>query len=100
MGVFVPIWLVLRRREATNLGVFDPCPFALISPYSNGAVQIRLWVWSSLNKGIWWLLCLGSVPGAVWGESPIHPGHPDLISASPTQEPPPSPFWQLTRTMV
>ena len=38
--MFVPIWLVLRRREATNLGVFDP--FALMSPYSNGAVQIRV----------------------------------------------------------
>ena len=23
LGVFVPIWLVLRRREAANLGVFD-----------------------------------------------------------------------------
>ena len=42
MGVFVPIWLVLRRCEATNLGVFDLCHFALISPYSNGAVQIRV----------------------------------------------------------
>ena len=40
--VFVPIWLVLRRCEATNLGVFVPCRFALISPYSNGAVQIRV----------------------------------------------------------
>ena len=42
LGVFVPIWLVLRRREATNLGVFDLCHFALVSPYSNGAVQIRV----------------------------------------------------------
>ena len=42
MGVFVPKWLVLRRCEATNLGVFDPCHFALIWPYSNGAVQIRV----------------------------------------------------------
>ena len=42
MGVFVPIWLVLRRCEDTNLGVFDLCHFALISPYSNGAVQIRV----------------------------------------------------------
>ena len=42
MGVFVPIRLVLCRCEATNLGVFDPCHFALISPYSNGAVQIRV----------------------------------------------------------
>ena len=40
--MFVPIWLVLRRCEATNLGVFDLCHFALISPYSNGAVQIRV----------------------------------------------------------
>ena len=26
-GVFVPIWLVLPRREATNLGVFGLCDF-------------------------------------------------------------------------
>ena len=38
LGVFVPIWLVLPRCEATNLGVFDLCHFA----YSNGAVQIRV----------------------------------------------------------
>ena len=38
--MFVPIWLVLPRCEATNLGVFVLCHFALISPYSNGAVQI------------------------------------------------------------
>ena len=25
MGVYVPIWLVLPRCEATSLGVFDPC---------------------------------------------------------------------------
>ena len=42
MGVFVPIWLVLRRCEATNLGVFDLCHFALISPYLHGAVQVRV----------------------------------------------------------
>ena len=42
LGMFVPIWLVLRRCEATNLGVFDLCHFALISPYSNGAVQTRV----------------------------------------------------------
>ena len=42
LGVFVPIWLVLRRRKATNLGVFDLCHFALISPYSNGVVQIQV----------------------------------------------------------
>ena len=29
LGVFVPIWLVLRRCEASNLSVFD---FALVSP--------------------------------------------------------------------
>ena len=40
--MFVPIRLVLRRCEATNLGVFDLWHFALISPYSNGAVQIRV----------------------------------------------------------
>ena len=40
--MFVPIWLVLRRCEATNLGVFALGHFALISPYSNGAVQIRV----------------------------------------------------------
>ena len=38
LGVFVPIWLVLPRCEATNLGVFD----LSFSPYSNGAVQIRV----------------------------------------------------------
>ena len=27
------------------------CLICVISPYSNGAVQIRLWVWSSLNRG-------------------------------------------------
>ena len=44
MGVFVPIWLVLPRCEPTNLCVcvFVLCHFALISPYSNGAVQIRV----------------------------------------------------------
>ena len=30
LGVFVPIWLVLPRCEATNLGVFDLCHFALL----------------------------------------------------------------------
>ena len=38
LGVFVPIWLVLRRCEATNLDVFDLCHFAR----PNGAVQIRV----------------------------------------------------------
>ena len=30
LGVFVPIWVVLLRCEATNLGVFDLCDFALL----------------------------------------------------------------------
>ena len=30
LGVFVPIWLVLLKREATSLGVFDLCHFALL----------------------------------------------------------------------
>ena len=30
MGVFVPIWLILHRCDATNLGVFDLCHFALL----------------------------------------------------------------------
>ena len=30
LGVFVPIWLVLHRCEARNLGVFDLCHFALL----------------------------------------------------------------------
>ena len=30
LGVFVPIWLVLHRCEATSLGVFDLCRFALL----------------------------------------------------------------------
>ena len=42
LGVFVPIWLVLPRCDATNLGVFDLSHFAFISPYSNRAVQIRV----------------------------------------------------------
>ena len=35
--MFVPIWLVLPSCEATNLGVFDLCHFALLKR----AVQIR-----------------------------------------------------------
>ena len=31
LGVLVPIWLVLCRCEATNLGVFDLCHFALLN---------------------------------------------------------------------
>ena len=27
LGAFVPVWLVLPRCEATNLGVFDLCHF-------------------------------------------------------------------------
>ena len=34
--------MVLPWCEATNLGVFVLCHFALISRYSNGAVQIRV----------------------------------------------------------
>ena len=30
LGVFVPICLVLLRSEATNLGVFDLCHFAVL----------------------------------------------------------------------
>ena len=36
------ICTALPRCEATSLGVFLLCHFALISPYSNGAVQIRV----------------------------------------------------------
>ena len=36
-GVFVPIWLVLPKCEATNL----ICALVIL-PYSNGAVQIRV----------------------------------------------------------
>ena len=38
LGVFVPIWLVLPRREATNLNLFDLCH----STHSSRAVQIRV----------------------------------------------------------
>ena len=40
LGVFVPVWLVLPPREATNLGVFDLCHFDLL----NGAVRFRVGV--------------------------------------------------------
>ena len=30
LGTFVPIWLVLPRCDAANLGVFDLCHFALL----------------------------------------------------------------------
>ena len=46
LGVFVPIWHNPSVR--LQIWVCLICHFALISPYSNGAVQIRLWVWSSL----------------------------------------------------
>ena len=39
LGVFVPIWLVVPRCEATSLGVFDLCHFALLKrgcPNSGG----------------------------------------------------------------
>ena len=42
MGVFVPVWLVLPRCEATNLGVFDEC-----RPTQTGLCKFE-WVWSSL----------------------------------------------------
>ena len=38
LGVFISVWLVLPRYEATNLGVL----ICIISPYSNGAVQIQV----------------------------------------------------------
>ena len=38
LGVLVPIWLILLRSEATNLGL---CNLSH-SPHSNGAVQIRV----------------------------------------------------------
>ena len=40
LGVFVPIWLVLPRCEATNR--FWVCLICVISPYSTGAVQDRV----------------------------------------------------------
>ena len=46
LGVFVPIWLVLPRCEATNLGVFDLCHFALLK---RGCANSVGWVWSSLS---------------------------------------------------
>ena len=51
MCLFLSLWLVLPRCGATNFGVFDLCRFALISPYSNGAVQIR--VGSELAENFW-----------------------------------------------
>ena len=45
MGVFVPIWLVLPRREATNWGVFDLRHFALLKR----ELCKFGWVSSSLN---------------------------------------------------
>ena len=41
LGALFPLLRVLRRCEATNLGLFL-CHVALISPYSNWAVQIRV----------------------------------------------------------
>ena len=37
LGVFVPLWLVLPRCEATNL-----CVICVISPHSKGAVQTQV----------------------------------------------------------
>ena len=43
MGVFVPIWLVLPKCEATNLGVFDLCHFALLKRgCANSVVGLEL----------------------------------------------------------
>ena len=38
LGVFIPIWLLLNRHEAINLGVFDLCHFHLLG-------------WGSANSG-------------------------------------------------
>ena len=48
--VFVPIWLVLPRCEATNLGVFDLCHFALLKRgcVNSGVLELAdmcLFVW-------------------------------------------------------
>ena len=67
LGVFVPIWPVLRRCEATNSGVLDLCHFALISPYSNGAVQIRVGLELADSRdcfGIFRGFCLWAFPFA------------------------------------
>ena len=43
LGVFAPMWLVLPRCEATNLGVFDLCHFALLKRgCANSVVGLEL----------------------------------------------------------
>ena len=44
LGVFVPIWLVLPRCEAT----IWVCLICVISPYSTGLCKFT-WLWSSLT---------------------------------------------------
>ena len=43
LGVFVPIWLVLPRCEATNCVCV--CLIWVISPHSNATVQIGVEIW-------------------------------------------------------
>ena len=45
LDVFVLVWLVLPRCEATSLGVFDLCHFDLLK---RGLCKFG-WAWSSLN---------------------------------------------------
>ena len=60
LGVFVPIWLVPLRREATNLGV---CLICVISKYSNGAVQIRVgFELAECFSPVWWSMMFFSCP--------------------------------------
>ena len=50
LGVFAPTWLVLPRRKATNLGVFDPCHFALLKRgCANSVVGLELAEISSMH---------------------------------------------------
>ena len=50
--MFVPIWLVLPWCEATNLGVFDPCHFALLkrSCATSGVFGARREAQDSMNR--------------------------------------------------
>ena len=51
-------------------------------PDFNAKVGRRKTAKQRTHKGIWWSLCLGSVPGTVGGESPGPPtGRPDLLYA-------------------